>query len=223
VGDAAFAQKCMDVFREKRRKGRTIVLVTHDMTTVQTLCHRAMLIHDGELRYLGDPEEAAMRYYRMNFGGADAHIPGDERQAVPDVHARVVDTWLDNAAGERVENVEQGEPIGLGVVFEARHDLEAPVFGFHFVNADGVPVFGFNRTLEREPDRVEAGRRVRISGQIENPLLPGRYSVSCLISRNRAAGDLALHVVRLLDFVVYGTRPGPGSVSVRADVEAVVE
>jgi hypothetical protein len=64
---------------------------------------------------------------------------------------------------------------------------------------------------------------VRISGRIENPLLPGRYSVSCLISRNRTQGDLALHVVRLLDFVVYGTRPGPGSVTVKAEVEATVE
>ena len=61
VGDAAFAQKCMDVFRERRRAGRTIVLVTHDMTTVQTLCHRAMLLHDGELRYIGEPEDAALQ------------------------------------------------------------------------------------------------------------------------------------------------------------------
>ena len=50
VGDAAFAQKCMDVFHEKRDAGKTIVLVTHDMGTVQSLCHRAMLIHDGELQ-----------------------------------------------------------------------------------------------------------------------------------------------------------------------------
>ena len=84
-------------------------------------------------------------------------------------------------------------------------------------------MFGFNRSLsvaEGEPDRIPAGGRVRIAGTIENPLLPGRYNVSCLISRDRAAGDLALHAVRLLEFVVYGTRPGPGSVSVRADVEA---
>ncbi len=67
VGDAAFAQKCMDVFHEKRRAGKTIVLVTHDMTTVQTLCHRAMLLHDGELRYIGEPEDAALAYYRVNF------------------------------------------------------------------------------------------------------------------------------------------------------------
>src|SRR3954452_18441398 len=71
VGDAAFAQKCMDVFREKRRAGRTIVLVTHDMATVQSFCDRAMVIHDGALEYLGDPEEAALRYYRLNFGGDD--------------------------------------------------------------------------------------------------------------------------------------------------------
>jgi ABC-2 type transport system ATP-binding protein len=223
VGDAAFAQKCMDVFREKRRAGRTLVLVTHDMATVQSICDRAMLIHDGELRYIGDAEEAALRYYRLNFRGADG---GAAAGAVPDVNVRIVDAWLENQLGERVDNVEQGEPIGLRVVFEARHDLERPVFGFHFVDVDGDAVFGFNRTLDvaaGEPDRLAAGRRVRIAGTIENPLLPGRYGISCMISRNRTQGDLALHVIRLLEFVVYGTRPGPGNVSVRADVQAELE
>jgi ABC-2 type transport system ATP-binding protein len=224
VGDASFAQKCMDVFRAKRAAGKTLVLVTHDMATVQSFCDRAMLLHDGELRYLGDAEEAALRYYRLNFGGADGGHAGPG--GVPDVNVRVVDAWLVDEAGQRVDNVEQDEAIGLSVVFEARHDLEAPVFGFHFLDADGQTLFGFNRTLERaagEPDRLAAGRRVRISGRIENRLLPGRYFVNCWISRNRHQGDLALHVIRLLDFVVYGTRPGPGSVSVRADVDAGLE
>jgi ABC-type polysaccharide/polyol phosphate transport system ATPase subunit len=217
VGDASFAQKCVDVFREKRRAGKTLVLVTHDMATVQGLCDRAMLIHDGELRYAGDPEETALRYYRLNFGGSDGGaVAGD----VPDVNVRVVEACLQDARGERVENIEQGQPIGLRVVFEARRDLESPVFGFHFVNAEGAAVFGFNRTLSGAVERVPAGNRVRIAGTIDNPLLPGRYHVGCLISRNRAQGDLALHVVRLLDFVVFGTRPGPGDVAVRADVEA---
>src|SRR3712207_2814096 len=59
VGDAAFAQRCMDVFDARRRAGRTLVLVTHDMATVQELCDRAMLIHEGELDYVGDPAETA--------------------------------------------------------------------------------------------------------------------------------------------------------------------
>ena len=136
---------------------------------------------------------------------------------------RVADAWIENDAGERVENVEQGEAIGIGVVFEARHDLESPVFGFHFVTADGVPVFGFNRSWRTTPTASRRGGACGSPARIDNPLLPGRYSVSCLISRNRTQGDLALHAVRLLDFVVYGTRPGPGSVSVQADVTAELE
>jgi hypothetical protein len=192
---------------------------------VQSFCDRAMLLHDGDLRYLGDPEETALRYYRLNFGG-ETERGAATAGGVPDVNVRIVDAWLQNEAGKRVENVEQGEPIGLGVVFEARHDLDAPVFGFHFVGSSGETVFGFNRSLTLEPgepDRMAAGRRVRIAGRIDNVLLPGRYFVHCWISRNRTQGDLALHIVRLLDFVVYGTRRGPGSVAVRADVDAALE
>jgi ABC-type polysaccharide/polyol phosphate transport system ATPase subunit len=223
VGDAAFAQKCMDVFRARRLAGKTVVLVTHDMATVQSFCDRALLIHDGETRYLGDPEEAALRYYRLNFAGPVAGAPEGD---VPDVNVRLIDVHLENGAGERVENIEQGEPIVLEACFEARHDLLAPVFGFHFLNGEGTHVFGFNRTLsvrDGEPEVVRAGQRVRISGTIENRLLPGRYTVTAMISRNRSQGDLALHVVRLLDFVVYGTHPGPGIVSVDVDVDATVE
>jgi ABC-type polysaccharide/polyol phosphate transport system ATPase subunit len=222
VGDAAFAQKCLDVFREKRRAGRTVVLVTHDMATVQSFCDRAMLLHDGELRYIGDPEEAALRYYRLNFGGdgADRASAG----AVPDVNVRLLDAWLADESGKRVENVEQGARIAMHVDVEARHDLESPMFGFHFLNADGVQLFGLNCTLpDGGPNRLAAGQRARISARIENPLLPGRYYVTCLISRNRSQGDLALHVLRLLEFVVYGTRPGAGSIAVDADVDVAVD
>src|SRR5579884_1725673 len=89
VGDASFAQKCLDVFREMRNEGRTIVLVTHDMATVQRFCHRAMLIHDSELRYIGEPDETALRYYRLNFSGENPEFRGDG--PLPDVNARVLD------------------------------------------------------------------------------------------------------------------------------------
>ena len=44
-----------------------------------------------------------------------------------------------------------------------------------------------------------------------------------IISRNRSQGDLALHLLRLLDFTVYGTKPAAGSVTIDVDVDAVVE
>jgi energy-coupling factor transporter ATP-binding protein EcfA2 len=222
VGDAAFAQKCMDVFRDKRAAGRTLVLVTHDMATVQGFCDRAMLIHDGELRYLGDPEETAMRYYRLNFTGADGKGHGETTAGVPDVNARIVSARLEDEA----RSVEQGAPIRLEVVLEARQDLESPIFGLHVLDGDGATVFGFNRTLSvapGEPDRVPAGERIRIAGTIENRLLPGRYFLHVYVARNRTQGDIALHMVRALDFVVYGTRTGAGSVVVDADVDVSVE
>ena len=225
VGDAAFAQKCMDVFRARREAGRTVVLVTHDMATVQSFCDRAMVIDEGELRYLGEPEEAALRYYRMNFGGA--HGADSSRPlGVPDVHVSVIDAWIENRRGERAQSVEQGEPITFNAVLEARQELLRPVFAFHFRGADGQDVFGFNKTLDdAEPrqDRVPPGRRVTISGRIENPLLPGRYFVDGAVARNRTEGDLALQPVRLFDFFVYGIEPGFGNVSVHADVRVTLE
>jgi ABC-2 type transport system ATP-binding protein len=224
VGDAAFAQKCMDVFHEKRRAGKTIVLVTHDMATVQALCHRAMLIHDGELRFIGDPEETALRYYRLNFGGADADVGGDGAAAVPDVHARLVESWFEDESGERVDNVEQGTPLRLNVVLEAREELAEPIFAVHVLNADGATVFGFQTRLTDagRRDSIAAGGRVRISGTIENPLVPGRYFANCFVYREGSRRG-ALQAIHMPGFVVYGTAPAPGLVSVKADVEAVAE
>ena len=127
VGDAAFAQKCMDVFREKRRAGKTIVLVTHDMTTVQTLCHRAMLLHDGELRYIGEPEDAALRYYRMNFArrGGRRRRPATAPRSSTSTRASCTRRCATRRASA-VENVEEGAPIVLDVVLEAARALDAP-------------------------------------------------------------------------------------------------
>ena len=224
VGDASFAQKCMDVFHEKRRAGKTIVLVTHDMATVQALCHRAMLIHDGELRYIGDPEETAMRYYRLNFGGADGTVAGDAPRAVPDVHARLVESWFEDESGRRMDNVEQGTPIRLNVVLEAREELTTPIFAVHMLNADGATVFGFQTRLTSgdAAGSIAPGGRVRISGTIENPLVPGRYFANCFVYREGSQRG-ALQAIHMPGFVVFGTAPGPGLVSVKADVEAVAE
>jgi ABC-2 type transport system ATP-binding protein len=225
VGDAAFAQKCMDVFREKRGAGRTIVLVTHDMATVQGMCDRAMLIHDGELSYIGDPEETALRYYRMNFGTADGRDDGAPA-AVPDVHARVVDSWLEDESGRRVDNVEQDVPIGLNVVVEAREELVNPIFALHVLNQDGAAIFGLETTPTgpggARVDRIAAGGRVRIAGRVENPLLPGRYLLQCFVYREGTMRG-ALQVMHLPGFVVFGTGSGPGLVSVRGEVKAVTE
>ena len=223
VGDAAFGQKCVDVFTAMRAAGRTIVLVTHDMATVQRFCHRAALIHDSRIQYLGDPEETALRYYRLNFGGDPDQVT--EPGVLPDINAAVIDVWLENADGERVQNVEQGERMFFNCLIEARRELRQPVFSYHFIDSDGVEVFGFSKRLQVEDDRDDvlgAGQRVLISGEFENRLLPGKYHIGQWVQRNRTPGDLALHSSRLLEFVVFGTETGAGQVKLNDDVEATL-
>src|SRR5438477_378977 len=68
VGDAAFQQKCFDVFTRMREEGRTIVFVTHDMGAVTRFCHRAMLLERGEAVIIGDPRDVADRHLEIAFG-----------------------------------------------------------------------------------------------------------------------------------------------------------
>ena len=62
VGDASFVEKSrarMDKFKEQ---GKTILLVTHDLGTVQNWCHQAMWLDQGQLCAIGEPKEVVARY-----------------------------------------------------------------------------------------------------------------------------------------------------------------
>jgi hypothetical protein len=82
-----------------------------------------------------------------------------------------------------------------------------------------VVVFSLTRMLSAGANELAAGDRVRISGQIENTLVPGKYFLDCWVRRPREHGDLAVQGLRLRDFVVYGTGAREGIVSVNAEVE----
>ncbi len=94
------------------------------------------------------------------------------------------------------------------------------MFTVHIVNEDHVVVFGFTRTLQ---ERVRAGEVVSLRGEIENMLVPGRYTIDCWIRRDREMGDMGLQAMRLIHFVVYGTAPRHGVVSLRTDIEPALE
>ncbi len=225
VGDASFQQKCADVFHEMRESDKTIVLVTHDMGAIDTYCHRAMLIDDGEITQIGDPEEVGSHYLKLNFGGFTGN-GSDERVGIPDLHTKLIDAWLENSSGERVDNLEVGEPIRLTVELEARTELDRPIFGFHFNSADGLTVFGFNDEHEGNgagQGRIEAGERIRVSAKVDNPLVPGHYYVRCFALRHRESNIVGLQPIDALDFVVYGMPGGTGVVTVPAEISIQTE
>jgi ABC-2 type transport system ATP-binding protein len=222
VGDASFQQRCLDVFREQRAAGKTIVLVTHDMTTVEEFCDRAMLIHDGELRYLGDPEEVGRRYFRLNFGGVtDEPVQADLSHLEGD--ALIRDAWIVNGANERVNSVDQRDPIRIRAVIEAVEEIPRPGVGLLITNVDGIQVYGFGSPLlftEEEHGTLSPGERIRVAATVENRLAPGRYYLTAWVCRNALMTDLVVRIPNILDFVVYGTHVSPGVVSLRSELEA---
>ena len=120
VGDASFQQKCTDAFREMKAEGKTIVLVTHEMATVEEYCHRAMLIDGGKIAHIGEPGEVGRRYLRLNFesAGVDART---DAAAAGESTVQLLDARIVDGDGERTNSVEYGDEIrieieGLGVI-----------------------------------------------------------------------------------------------------------
>ena len=102
VGDAAFQQKCFDVFNDLRDKGRTIVFVTHDMGALQRFCHRALLLERGNPVYMGEPHEVADRYLEINFGRDPQAIGAGGDGHAGDGEARIAEVWMESETGERL-------------------------------------------------------------------------------------------------------------------------
>jgi ABC-type polysaccharide/polyol phosphate transport system ATPase subunit len=227
VGDASFQQKCADVFHDMRDIGKTVILVTHDMMSVQTYCDRAILLHDGEQLEIGTPEDVGQSYIRLNFGGSGGSTAADlvaGRAGVPDVNARLIESNLLDGDGNEVTNVEKGDQIRFRATVEVRQVLTKPVFAIHCTDEKGTQLFSLHRFIAPEllsGDELQVGQVMEISAAIENPLTPGRYFLRCFVTSARESGGVAVGVFDLLDFVVFGVNPEHGIVSVDADMSVV--
>jgi ABC-type polysaccharide/polyol phosphate transport system ATPase subunit len=217
VGDASFQQKCKDVFHQIRGSDRTVVLVTHDMSAVEQYCHRAMLLDRGSIAAIGDPDEVARRYMRLNFakptGAAEELHPVSPDGS--EVH--LVDAWLE-VNGERTTNIEQGDPITFRAVFDAPNDVPGATFGFVFTNEDAIEVGGFGVRVGVD-DVIPAGEPMRVHAELENRFAPGRYRVQAWVHRNHSLSEPLLASPRIVDFVVYGTEHTVGLVKIAREAE----
>lgn len=236
VGDASFQQKCHDAFNGLRDAGKTIVLVTHDMNAVETFCHRALLIENGEIVKEGESREVAREYLRMNFDTETprGHAAGfleegeveDDFIPAADIQARKIDAWLSDEEGNRITNLEVDQPIFMNVEIEALHDLPRPLFTFQINDSQHVTVTGFQLTLDAvdtAADVVPAGQRAVIRGRVENRLAPGRYLVTMWVTRDRETPKRVIQGLNLFEFVNYGMKSTPGMVSAEAEMSAKVE
>ncbi len=98
VGDAAFQQKCFDVFHRMRDQGKTIVFVTHDMGSLQRFCHRAMLLERGSMVHVGEPQEVARPVPGDQLRPDPSRLAGADSEAAT-VTRGCSTVWVENEDG----------------------------------------------------------------------------------------------------------------------------
>jgi ABC-2 type transport system ATP-binding protein len=221
VGDAAFQQKCFDAFARLHAEGKTIILVTHDMTAVEAHCDRAIILEDGLIDRAGDPAEVARRYFALNFPD-DRHVVVPEDVGIEDEGARirVVELVLRDERGNYSASFEQRERIEIEVILEALEPLESALVGFQIVNADGLLVSAPPPLPLSDGRPLEPGERIRVRAHLGNPLAAGHYFLNCAISQGIEERRPVAFRKNAADFVVFGTRQFAGLVEL--DYEAKI-
>lgn len=204
VGDQAFQDRCLRRIREIQAGGATIVMVSHDLNTVQTLCDRAIWLDDGCLRVDGPPAEVATRYLTAIWQEEQSRAEAAIRQETAGQEASPAEAAPDvaEAAGEarwgsgevRIEHVEMfdgegrsttviatGTPFVIRMWYNATQRVEQPAFGISFYDEQGHRINGPNTVWGRFDLPAVQGR-----GYVDYivdalPLLNGRYDVTVAV------------------------------------------
>jgi len=66
VGDLSFQEKCLQTFEDFKKRGKTIVFITHDHNQILRVCDRALILHDSKVELIGDPSQVVEHYLNIH-------------------------------------------------------------------------------------------------------------------------------------------------------------
>jgi ABC-type polysaccharide/polyol phosphate transport system ATPase subunit len=148
VGDQAFQSKCIDRIYEMKRKGTTIIIVSHNLRTIQELCTRIIWLEHGLIKMIGDPEDIIDTYLESQQGwivNRNADGSGWERWGSRQIEITSLNFL--NDSGESVESFEIGRPMVIEMHYRANQPVDEPVFGLSFFRPDGTYLSGPNNQV----------------------------------------------------------------------------
>jgi len=190
VGDIAFQAKCAEKMRELLRSGATIVLVSHNLSLVQSLCRRVILLNKGQLLKDGPTDEVLPYYenlvfkaqeeeFRNKIGSADTYkVSLNARQKV-----KIIDTIFLNNSGIKAGSFKVAEQITAKISYAAESLIAEPVFCLDIIRADGVLCCSLKNT----------DRGARIAG------IEGKGEVTADLGRINLAPGIYLFKVSIWD------------------------
>jgi ABC-type polysaccharide/polyol phosphate transport system ATPase subunit len=164
VGDEAFQRKCLRQIHRLRRQGKTIVFVSHDLSSVAQLCDQALWLEDGQVQEQGPVREVIDRYL-LSVAEKEAlalaqrteeQPETQEEQTAPGVRGRwgtkqveLTRVSMLDAEGNESYLFRCGEPVTIEAEYRVHEEVEDPVFGVAIFRDDGLWCYGTNTDLDR--------------------------------------------------------------------------
>jgi len=180
VGDEAFQRKCNEKFAELRNNGKTIVLVSHGMSSVQNLCDRVAWFSHGHLMQVGPPNEVIEAY--VETVQVDREVDEEGRPRWGSGEGRIVAVDLLDSTGAPATKVHGGETAVFRLQYQMHQAIERPVFGLSIRTIDGFEVSApRSRDVDCVPEKLEGTGQVDVTFDVLR-LLPGTYDLSVTLT-----------------------------------------
>ena len=173
VGDADFQRKCFKYFKSLKKRGKTVIFVSHDMNAIREYCDRAVLIDKSKIIVSGTAAKVSREYDKLFVERADNSDAKkkDGRWGNGDItHSSVkVEPSL----------VIQNEELKIKVSLKVNKDTEGAIFGFAVKNSSDVLVFGNNSKLQgKEFKNLKKGETIELEWTIPGILGDDEYYVN---------------------------------------------
>jgi lipopolysaccharide transport system ATP-binding protein len=112
VGDIHFRNRCLGRIQDLHDQGRTVVFVSHDMTSVRQLCNRALMLNGGRVVDDGDPDTVTRRYERLHQD-PEMTASGAAERISPPPHYHLRRVELRNAGGTVTRQFDAGDTMEI--------------------------------------------------------------------------------------------------------------
>lgn len=187
VGDAAFQKKCLGKMGEVATEGRTVLFVSHNMATIQALCHRGILLQNGIVGRDATANEAIGTYLRSIEQAASQNLlerkdragKGPVRLCRVEVSTNDADSANTLATGRSAQ-----------FLFHITSILPQLTCVFTIYDQSGQAVANFNSAIHSPEDLYDATASPRFTCIIDDlPLVPGRYRINIAIYGNQQLQD----------------------------------
>jgi lipopolysaccharide transport system ATP-binding protein len=166
VGDEGFFQKCYDKLAAFHRRGKTIILVSHELSMVSRWCDTVVWLEDGRVREQGLPQRV-IDLYRQHVAAQEAEIAvGEHLRLVEEVSqapaVETVNRWgsreveimsvkMLHTSGQERYVYQSGDPVRVVIHYRVHRPVPDAVFGIALMRGDGLWCYGTNTAVEDIP------------------------------------------------------------------------